>query len=88
MQQEFAAALYQLMTQARRNREDNIGGDRGVVYNNSDQRIILNGALKHAVDGKSAVEKVISDNMNGINAQGKSLLCKNFSNVSRHYSTY
>ncbi|XP_046143634.1 adenylate kinase isoenzyme 5 [Osmia bicornis bicornis] len=70
VQQEFSAALYQLMTQARRNREDNLGGDRGVVYNNSDQRIVLNGVPKHVVDGKSTIEKVISDNMNGINAQG------------------
>nr|XP_012153720.1 PREDICTED: adenylate kinase isoenzyme 5 isoform X2 [Megachile rotundata] len=65
VQQEFAAALYQLMTQARRNKEDN-----EVIYNNSDQRIVLNGIPKHVIDNKSAIEKVISENMNGINVQG------------------
>lgn len=87
MQQEFAAALYQLMTQTRRKEENNPHGpelqivqengnnvkSNSVLPNNRDQSIIPNGISKQIIDGKLNVEKAINNTktMNGISIHGK-----------------
>lgn len=82
VQQEFAAALYQLMTQTRRKEENDLHNpepqmvqENGnneklntVVLNNRDQSIISNGVSKQMTDGKLNVEQAVNatKNMNGI----------------------
>ncbi|XP_003398829.1 adenylate kinase isoenzyme 5 [Bombus affinis] len=82
VQQEFAAALYQLMTQTRRKEENDLHNpepqmvqENGnneklntVVLNNRDQSIISNGVSKQITDGKLNVEQAVNatKNMNGI----------------------
>lgn len=82
VQQEFAAALYQLMTQTRRKEENDLHNpepqmvqengnnekSNTVVLNNKDQSIISNGVSKQMTDGKLNVEQAVNatKNMNGI----------------------
>ncbi|XP_076750036.1 uncharacterized protein LOC143422939 [Xylocopa sonorina] len=86
VQQEFAAALYQLMTRVQRKEESNPNGPEWqtlennesntksviVVPNNNDQTIIPNGISKQLIDGKTNIEKAINatKNVNGISIHG------------------
>ncbi|XP_076298244.1 adenylate kinase isoenzyme 5 isoform X2 [Lasioglossum baleicum] len=84
VQQEFAAALYQMMTQARRKGEDgtyapwspegdvNEGNTDPVISNNRDRTIIPNGVLKEAVNEIPAIENAINakKSINGISLGG------------------
>lgn len=87
MQQEFAAALYQLMTQTRRKEENDpydpesqIVQDNGnntksniLIPNNRNESIIPNGISKQIIDSKSNIKKATNTikNMNGISIHGK-----------------
>lgn len=87
MQQEFAAALYQLMTQTRRKEENDpydpesqIMQDNGnntksniLIPNNRNESIIPNGISKQIIDSKSNIKKATNTikNMNGISIHGK-----------------
>lgn len=89
MQQEFSAALYQLMTQTRRKEEDNPHGPDSpttqenennintntVNSNNKDGTTIMNGIPKQIIDDKSNIEKAMkaTGNMNGLSLSGKYL---------------
>ncbi|XP_076378601.1 adenylate kinase isoenzyme 5 [Megalopta genalis] len=83
VQQEFAAALYQMMTQARRkgggaprpqlsNGDDNEANGDPVIKNNRDQTIIPNGILKEASNVLPAIENVKNarKNVNGLSLAG------------------
>lgn len=92
MQHEFAAALYQLMTQSRRIEEDDPHGPKSPTVhkteNNTnsnpatpskeDQTIIANGISKPIIEGKSNVEKTVksTESLNGLSLRGKCLLKK------------
>ncbi|CAL7948457.1 unnamed protein product [Xylocopa violacea] len=99
VQQEFAAALYQLMTQVQRkeesdpngpewqtqeNNESNTNSDL-VVPNNNDQTIIPNGISKQLIDGKTNIEKAISatKNINGISIHGAAKIANGLKNNAR-----
>lgn len=87
MQQEFAAALYQLMTQTRRKEEndphdpesqivqDNENNTKSnvLIPNNRNESIIPNGISKQIIDSKSNIKKATNTikNMNGISIYGK-----------------
>ncbi|CAK9833165.1 Adenylate kinase isoenzyme 5 [Anthophora retusa] len=79
VQQEFAAALYQLMTQTRRKEgsdshspeppatileNGNNTNSNLVSPNNTNKTIILNGVSRQIIDGKMNIEKAISDSKN------------------------
>lgn len=87
MQQEFAAALYQLMTQTCRKEEndphssesqivqDNENNTKSnvLIFNNKNESIIPNGISKQIIDSKSNMKKATNTikNMNGISVHGK-----------------
>ncbi|XP_076183731.1 adenylate kinase isoenzyme 5 isoform X2 [Ptiloglossa arizonensis] len=86
VQQEFAAALYQLMTQSRHAKvehsrefkspivQENGNGtiSSPLITNNKDQTVILNGISKQTFDNVSNIENAINTtkNLNGISLQG------------------
>lgn len=80
MQQEFATALYQLMTQTYRKKENDPHGSESqiqdnensiksnlLISNNRNESIIPNGISKQIIDSKSNMKKPtnIIKNMNG-----------------------
>ncbi|XP_017759986.1 PREDICTED: adenylate kinase isoenzyme 5 [Eufriesea mexicana] len=99
VQQEFAAALYQLMTQTRRKEENNPHGpepqimqengnnmkSNSVVPNNRDQSIITNGISKQIIDGKLNVDKAINSTktMNGISIHGAARIANGLKNNAK-----
>ena len=87
MQQEFSAALYQLMTRTRRKEENDVQSPKldvmqengnnaklnTVVPDNRDQPIVPNGVSKQMIDDKLNVRETLTakKNINGISIQGK-----------------
>lgn len=104
VQQEFAAALYQLMTQTRRKEENDLHNpepqmvqENGnneklntVVLNNRDQSIISNGVSKQMTDGKLNGEQAVNatKNMNGIRSIQGKQYSLSFSLSLLFYFTY
>ncbi|KOC65843.1 Adenylate kinase isoenzyme 5, partial [Habropoda laboriosa] len=99
VQQEFAAALYQLMTQTRRKGENdshspeppivqengNNTNSNPIITNDTNQTIIQNGVSRQIIDGKMNIEKAINDskNMNGISLQGAVKIANGLKNNAR-----
>ncbi|XP_043790117.1 adenylate kinase isoenzyme 5 isoform X2 [Apis laboriosa] len=99
VQQEFAAALYQLMTQTCRKKkndphssesqiqdnENNIKSNV-LISNNRNESIIPNGISKQIIDNKSNVKKAtnIIKNMNGISIYGAARITNRLKNSTRH----
>nr|XP_031846425.1 adenylate kinase isoenzyme 5 isoform X4 [Nomia melanderi]XP_031846426.1 adenylate kinase isoenzyme 5 isoform X4 [Nomia melanderi]XP_031846427.1 adenylate kinase isoenzyme 5 isoform X4 [Nomia melanderi] len=75
VQQEFAAALYQLMTQSRRKGEENHAArspltvDNGNLIGNNRDQILPNGVLKEANNEKPSIENAMNA-MNGLSFGG------------------
>ncbi|XP_076243047.1 adenylate kinase isoenzyme 5 isoform X1 [Calliopsis andreniformis] len=99
VQQEFAAALYQLMTKTRRKEEENSRGPQSptlqqhknnvnanpVNSNNRDDAVMPNGISKQIVDGKSNIEKAIkaTENLNGLSLSGAALIANGLKNTAK-----
>lgn len=81
VQQDFAAALYQLMRQARRKEEESLHNadsptnkglrPNGVHAVNENERAIPNGVAKQVANG---VANHIGNKINGVTAQGNCFL--------------
>ncbi|XP_031775468.1 adenylate kinase isoenzyme 5 isoform X2 [Apis florea] len=100
VQQEFAAALYQLMTQTRRKEEndphdpesqivqDNENNTKSnvLIPNNRNESIIPNGISKQIIDSKSNIKKATNTikNMNGISIYGAARITNGLKNNTRH----
>lgn len=100
VQQEFAAALYQLMTQTRRKEEndphssesqivqDNENNTKSnvLIFNNKNESIIPNGISKQIIDSKSNMKKATNTikNMNGISVHGAARIINGLKNSTKH----
>ncbi|XP_076670567.1 adenylate kinase isoenzyme 5 [Andrena cerasifolii] len=99
VQHEFAAALYQLMTQSRRIEEDDPHGPESPTVheaesntnstpatpNKEDQTIIANGISKPIIEGKSNVEKTVksTEGLNGLSLRGAALIANGLRNNAK-----
>ncbi|XP_043527471.1 adenylate kinase isoenzyme 5 [Frieseomelitta varia] len=99
VQQEFSAALYQLMTRTRRKGENNVQSPKldvmqengnnaklnTVVPDNRDQPIVPNGVSKQMIDGKLNVKEALTakKNINGISIQGAARIANGLKNTAR-----
>ncbi|KAK1136890.1 hypothetical protein K0M31_001421 [Melipona bicolor] len=99
VQQEFSAALYQLMTRTRRKEENDVQSPKldvmqengnnaklnTVVPDNRDQPIVLNGVPKQMIDGKLNVKEALTAkrNINGISIQGAARIANGLKNTAR-----
>lgn len=100
VQQEFAAALYQLMTQTRRKEEndphssesqivqDNENNTKSnvLIFNNKNESIIPNGISKQIIDSKSNMKKATNTikNMNGISVHGAARIINGLKNSTKY----
>lgn len=100
VQQEFAAALYQLIIQTRRKKEndphdsesqiiqDNENNTKSsvLISNNRNESIISNGISKQIIDSKSNMKKTTNTikNMNGMSIHGAARIINGLKNNTKH----